>query len=205
MYNGRGVLFDARLAVEIRGGTLTAGDRKLTVAGADEAVVRLTAASSYNGFDKDPVAKGSTRPRRQKPRWPPQWPNRLTRFARRTLRDYGALFNRVRSTWGLLPRASRSRPTCGSIGEGGRRRSGAGDARVRTAVRLQGGGMIVSFDLEYDVVPVVEADHAGIVGKHADAPIGIFGRTRRTKRGRESFRRRYLQDDPGSKRLPTPF
>ena len=58
VYNGKGMFFAARLAVQARGGRVVAEPEALTVTGADEAVVLLAAASSFNGFDKDPVREG---------------------------------------------------------------------------------------------------------------------------------------------------
>ncbi len=58
VYNGKGLFFDARLAVQTQGGHVVATGDALTITGADEVVVRYTAASSYNGFAKDPVREG---------------------------------------------------------------------------------------------------------------------------------------------------
>jgi len=55
---GRGEFFDARLKVELKGGKIVADKDTLAVSGADEAVIRYTAASSYNGFDKSPSREG---------------------------------------------------------------------------------------------------------------------------------------------------
>ncbi len=45
------------------------------------------------------------------------------------------------------------------------------DAGICPAVRLQCRGMVMGLDLENHVVLLVEADHAGVVRKHAHAPI----------------------------------
>jgi alpha-L-fucosidase 2 len=103
MYNGRGVLFDARLAVEVRGGTLTAGNRKLTVAGADEAVLRLTAASSYNGFDKDPVREGVDSAKAAETALAAAVSKPFDALREAHTRDYAALFNRVALDLGPSP------------------------------------------------------------------------------------------------------
>ena len=60
------------------------------------------------------------------------------------------------------------------------------DARVGPAVRLQGRRMVVRLDLEHDVVLIVEADHAGVVRKHADAPVPVAGLPANLLRGREN-------------------
>ncbi len=59
LYNGRGVFFDARVEVKISGGNISAVGDALEISGADEAVLIYTAASSFNGFDKDPVTEGA--------------------------------------------------------------------------------------------------------------------------------------------------
>ena len=47
----------------------------------------------------------------------------------------------------------------------------AAQARVRAAVGLDGRRVIVRLDLEADVITVVEAHDAGVVGEDADAPV----------------------------------
>ena len=51
----------------------------------------------------------------------------------------------------------------------------AADARVRAAVRVDRGGVVVRLHLEADIEFVVEADHAGVVGEDADQPVEIQG------------------------------
>ena len=55
---GRGTFFDARLKVRLTGGKASADKDALAIAGADEAVIVFSAASSYNGFDKSPSREG---------------------------------------------------------------------------------------------------------------------------------------------------
>ena len=56
--DGEGMTFAVCLAVWTRGGRVTADDGRLHVAGADEAILYLCAATSYNGFDRSPAADG---------------------------------------------------------------------------------------------------------------------------------------------------
>ena len=49
----------------------------------------------------------------------------------------------------------------------------AAQARVGAAVGIDRRGVIVGFDLEADVVLVVEADDAGVVGKDAHQPVAF--------------------------------
>ncbi len=59
LYNGRGMFFDARLAVQTSGGKISAASDSIVVSGASETVIIFTAGTSYNGFDKDPVSEGA--------------------------------------------------------------------------------------------------------------------------------------------------
>ena len=53
-----GMFFDSRIKVDAKGGTVTSGADGLKVEGADEVVIYLTAATSYNGWDKSPSREG---------------------------------------------------------------------------------------------------------------------------------------------------
>ena len=55
---GEGMTFAVCLAVQTRGGRVTSDDGRLRVSGADEAILYLCAATSYNGFDRSPVTDG---------------------------------------------------------------------------------------------------------------------------------------------------
>ena len=56
--DGRGMGFNCDLTVKLIGGRVVAEPGKLTVRGADEAVLLISAATSYNGFDKSPSREG---------------------------------------------------------------------------------------------------------------------------------------------------
>ena len=60
---GDGMTFAVCLAVRARGGRVTADDDRLRVADADEAIITLCAATSYNGFDRSPVHRRRKRSR----------------------------------------------------------------------------------------------------------------------------------------------
>ncbi len=66
--NGEGMFFGARLEVLASGGKVTPEGDALSVAGADEATILFTAASSFNGFDKNPVRQGVDARRQGRPR-----------------------------------------------------------------------------------------------------------------------------------------
>lgn len=56
--SGLGMRFEARVSVSHRGGKVAFASDKLTVQDADEVVLILAAATSYNGFDKSPATEG---------------------------------------------------------------------------------------------------------------------------------------------------
>ena len=91
LYNGRGLLFDARLAARARGGKVTAEKEGLAVSGAEESVIVYSAASSYNGFGEKPAdaskkAEGFLQAVAKR---------NYSDLAGRHTRDYRSLFGRV--------------------------------------------------------------------------------------------------------------
>lgn len=54
---GKGMRFEGRLLVKQEGGTISAQDDKLHVKDAVSATITFVAATSFNGFDKDPSVK----------------------------------------------------------------------------------------------------------------------------------------------------
>ena len=54
----RGIHFRTRLAANVSGGTVRADDRALVLEGVREATLYVVNATSFNGFDKDPVKEG---------------------------------------------------------------------------------------------------------------------------------------------------
>ena len=55
---GLGMAFETRVKTLLKGGTLLTEKDKITVKNADEVVFILTAATSFNGFDKSPASEG---------------------------------------------------------------------------------------------------------------------------------------------------
>jgi len=53
-----GTYFDSRIKVDAKGGTVSSGPYGLDVDGADEVIIYLAAATSYNGWDKSPSREG---------------------------------------------------------------------------------------------------------------------------------------------------
>ena len=91
IYNGRGLRFDARLKVQTKGGTVSAENNSLVVAGADEVVVVYSAASSYNGFDQPQVDAAQKAEHFLQPAAKASYSKLLARH----VRDYRNLFDRV--------------------------------------------------------------------------------------------------------------
>ena len=95
VYNGKGMFFDARLDVQTKGGKVVAEQEALAVAGADEAVVLLAAASSYNGFDKDPVREGVDSAQKAAGFLAAATQKSYGALLEQHTRDYASLFDRV--------------------------------------------------------------------------------------------------------------
>lgn len=105
---GRGTWFDARLGIQIQGGRVAADSDALVVEAADEAVLLLSAASSYAGFDKSPSRVGPAVPARKAESFLKAAERRaFDQLAERHLRDYRALFDRVSLSLG--PASDQSR------------------------------------------------------------------------------------------------
>jgi alpha-L-fucosidase 2 len=54
----KGTALEALLHVATRGGSVAAGKDSLSVTNSDEAVLIVSAATSFNGFDHDPATQG---------------------------------------------------------------------------------------------------------------------------------------------------
>jgi len=127
---GEGMTFDLRMRVRLKGGTVAWDGQILEVAGADEAVLLISAETSFNGFDKSPSREG---------RDPVSAAVRRLAFAQlrsyadllsRHEEDYRRLFGRVKIDLGHEP-AAESLPTDERI-----RRFAAGQADPGLAALL---------------------------------------------------------------------
>ena len=58
IYGEEGMTFAARLGIQLKGGSLRVVGETLQVTGADEALLFLCAATSFNGFDRSPTTDG---------------------------------------------------------------------------------------------------------------------------------------------------
>ena len=91
---GRGMFFEARLAVRTAGRVAADGDR-LRVAGATEAVLLLSAASSFNGYDQSPSRAGVDPAIRTQRDLAAAVRRDFADLRARHVADYSALFSRV--------------------------------------------------------------------------------------------------------------
>ncbi len=95
LYNGKGESFDARLSVNATGGKVSADQDSVVVAGADEAVIIFSAASSFNGFDKDPVRDGVDSAKKAEEILNAAAKRKFATLLDRHVLDYRSLFDRV--------------------------------------------------------------------------------------------------------------
>ena len=92
---GRGMFFEARLAAKVRGGPVSASDKGLRVEGAREALLLLSAATSFNGFDKSPSREGADPAARARATITAASGKSFARIRAAHAADYRKLFGRV--------------------------------------------------------------------------------------------------------------
>jgi len=92
--DGKGMFFDARLAV-FSDGKFVAKDGVYSVEGATESRVLVTAASSYNGYDKSPSREGVDPTAKAMAYLNPAFSKPFAALRERHVADYRALFDRV--------------------------------------------------------------------------------------------------------------
>lgn len=106
-----GMRYQIRLKVVRTDGTVTAADSSLRVAGASEALLLVSAATSFNGFDKCPDKDGKDETHEAK-----QWlaaaeKQRFDKLRARHVADYQQYFNRMKLTLAQGGGASPTLPT----------------------------------------------------------------------------------------------
>jgi len=94
-YNGRGMFFHARLQVLATGGSQRSEGESLRVSAAKDATLILAAASSFNGFDQDPVREGAAAEGRTATVLQAAADRGYAGLWKAHQRDYQALFGRV--------------------------------------------------------------------------------------------------------------
>ncbi len=126
---GLGMRFEARLWVRTRGGRVTPAGDHLSVDGAREALLLLAAASSFNGFDRSPSREGTDPAAHTRAHLEAAARKSYRRLRDAHVRDYRALFDRVRLRLGT-PGSHSALPTDERI----ERFSGGGDPSLAALV-----------------------------------------------------------------------
>jgi alpha-L-fucosidase 2 len=91
----RGTRFSAYLNVQNKGGQVTLSDSTLSVSNADEVVLFVSTATSFNGFDKDPAKDGLNNESLAQKQIEDAVKNSYQTLKERHLKDYQSFFNRV--------------------------------------------------------------------------------------------------------------
>jgi len=93
--DGLGMRFDTRVSTRNKGGKVTYTANSVAVSNADEAVFVLSAATSYNGFDKSPAFDGIDEQAKASAILDRVQSNSYEELLGRHVEDYQNLFNRV--------------------------------------------------------------------------------------------------------------
>ena len=107
----RGIHFRTRLAAEVSGGTVEATDSLLRLEGVREATLYLVNATSFNGFDKDPVTQGKPYQALADANLQRAQEAGYARLLSRHKADYQSFFRRVSIDLGATPDSVRVLPT----------------------------------------------------------------------------------------------
>ncbi len=92
---GEGMTFEIHLKLIPSGGKLVSGKNSIGVQNADEVVVLMTEATSFNGFDKSPGLNGKNPSMLAAQKMKPAVARSYSELLNRHLQDYQNLFNRV--------------------------------------------------------------------------------------------------------------
>jgi alpha-L-fucosidase 2 len=93
---GLGMAFDTRLETRVQGGELQYGEEYVSVSQADEVVFVLSAATSFNGFDKSPAFEGVDETAKVKAFLDQSRLKSYEDLRKTHVADYQNLFNRVK-------------------------------------------------------------------------------------------------------------
>jgi alpha-L-fucosidase 2 len=92
---GKGMFFESRLSIKTKAGQVVADGNKLKVSGATEAILILSAGTSYNGYDKSPSREGVDPAVRAKADLAAAQKRAFEELRSRHIADYQPLFQRV--------------------------------------------------------------------------------------------------------------
>ncbi|MBQ9193742.1 MAG: glycoside hydrolase family 95 protein [Bacteroidales bacterium] len=107
----RGIHFRTRVFADATGGSVTAADGALVLDGVREATLYVVNATSFNGFDKDPVKEGKPYQALADANLSSVRSAGLARIRARHEADYKGLFDRVAIDLGATPDSVRVLPT----------------------------------------------------------------------------------------------
>lgn len=93
--DGKGMRFESRLLIKPQGGTMEKAGDKLSVKDANEATFVFVAATSFNGFDKDPYKEGKDEKLLVKGYMDPLMKKSYADLQQAHQKDYSNLFDRV--------------------------------------------------------------------------------------------------------------
>jgi alpha-L-fucosidase 2 len=108
---GRGIHFRTRLAAEVSGGSVSVAEDALRLEGVREATLYVVNATSFNGFDKDPVKEGKPYQALADANLQRVRAAGFSRIQARHEADYRAFFDRVSIDLGATPDSVRVLPT----------------------------------------------------------------------------------------------
>lgn len=101
---GRGMRFQIRALVRQNGGTSKTDSNYYEVLNANEVELLITVATSYNGFDKDPVINGKDNKKLCQNRIEKVSDDCFQKLIQNHIRDFSLLFNRVTLNLGATPK-----------------------------------------------------------------------------------------------------
>ena len=107
----RGIHFRTGLSADVKGGTAAVRDGVLELEGVSEATLYVVNASSFNGFDKDPVKEGKPYQAMADANLAAAKAAGFSRLLARHEADYKGLFDRVSIDLGATPDSVRVLPT----------------------------------------------------------------------------------------------
>ena len=107
----RGIHFRTRLAVDATGGSVSAAEDALLLNGIREATLYVVNATSFNGFDKDPVKEGKPYREQADANLTAARVTGYSRLLSRHKADYKGFFDRVSIDLGATPDSVRVLPT----------------------------------------------------------------------------------------------
>jgi len=107
----RGIHFRTRVAADVSGGSVSVSDGVLVLEGVREATLFVVNATSFNGFDKDPVKEGKPYQALADANLKRVREAGLSRIQARHEADYKELFDRVSIDLGATPDSVRVLPT----------------------------------------------------------------------------------------------